>query len=72
MLKWWMHLTMGMALGFILTVSFVTVAARTGEVWMSCYATSTRIDTGVMQAEKWTMTFKCGKGDIANVVAELQ
>ncbi|KKN66374.1 hypothetical protein LCGC14_0471950 [marine sediment metagenome] len=69
MLKWWMHLTMGTALGFILAVSFATVAARSGEVWLSCYATSTRSPGS---PERWIMTFKCGKGDIANVVAELQ
>jgi len=64
-----MHLTMGLVLGFIMTVSFVVVAAKTGEVWLSCYATSIR--TPGMQ-ERWTMTFKCGKGDIANAVAELR
>ena len=69
MWKWWMNLTLGMVLGFILTVSFVTVAAKTGEVWMSCYAHMERA-TGLM--ENWKMTLKCGKGDIENVVADLR
>ncbi len=69
MLKWWMHLTMGMVLGFIMTVSAVTLGAKAGEVWLSCYATSTRSPGS---PERWIMTFKCGKGDIANVVAELR
>lgn len=62
----------GAVVGVALTVSAVTLAARSGEVWLSCYATAKRVDTELMQAERWTMTFKCGKGDIANVVAELR
>lgn len=66
MLKWWMHLTMGMVLGFIMTVSAVTLAAKSGEVWMSCYAETIRMEGS---PERWVMTLKCGKGDIVDKVA---
>lgn len=67
-LKYWI----GAALGILALASVATMAAKTGEVWLSCYATAKRVDTELMQAERWTMTFKCGKGDISNVVADLR
>jgi hypothetical protein len=65
MFKWWMNLTLGMVLGFILAVSFATVAAKTGEVWLSCYA---EIERPTRAQDKWHMVLKCGKGDIQDKV----
>ena len=67
-LKYWI----GAAPGILALASVVTMAAKSGEVWLSCYATATRVDKEIMQAERWVMTFKCGKGDIVDVVAELR
>ena len=60
-----MKYVIGAVVGVALTVSAVTLAAKSGEVWLSCYAETTR---GVGSPEQWTMTLRCGKGDIMDKV----